>query len=78
MQRGSASTPCAACKKNGAAALRKSLDAGLRGEQALAAANNGKTPQSYTLLTGFEDTEIAGGAAEGAHDLSKSQYGALR
>jgi len=56
------------------AAFRKALDAGVRGEQALAAAVNGKEPQSYTLLTGFEDTEMA----DGAGDLSKTQYGALR
>ncbi|HEY0826263.1 MAG TPA: hypothetical protein VGD76_20920, partial [Ramlibacter sp.] len=40
------------------AAFRKALDAGVRGEQALASVNNGRTPQSYTLLTGFEDTEM--------------------
>jgi hypothetical protein len=57
------------------AAFRKALDAGLRGEQALAAANHGKTPQSYTLLTGFEDTEMSEGAGE---LLSGTQYGALR
>ena len=56
------------------AAFRKALDAGVRGEQALAQANHGKTPQSYTLLTGFEDTEMA----EDEGQLSKTQYGALR
>jgi hypothetical protein len=55
-------------------AFRKALDAGVRGEQALAAAGSGKEGQSYTLLTGFEDTEMA----EGTGDLSKTQYGALR
>ena len=58
------------------AAFRKALDAGVRGEQALASANQGKPGQSYTLLTGFEDTEMADGADEG--HLSKTQYGALR
>jgi hypothetical protein len=58
------------------AAFRKALDAGVRGEQALATANQGKAAQSYTLLTGFEDTEMADGADEG--HLSKTQYGALR
>ena len=32
----------------------------MRGDQALATVNNGKNPQSYTLLTGFEDTEMTG------------------
>ncbi|HEY0826262.1 MAG TPA: hypothetical protein VGD76_20915 [Ramlibacter sp.] len=57
------------------AAFRKALDAGVRGEQALASVNNGRTPQSYTLLTGFEDTEMAEGE-DG--QLSKTQYGSLR
>jgi len=59
-------------------AFRRALAAGVRGEQALAAANNGTTPeQSYTLLTGFEDTELAedGGNADGP--LSKTQWGSL-
>jgi hypothetical protein len=60
-----------------AAAFRKALDAGLRGEQALATVNGGKAAQNYTLLTGFEDTEIAGGDEANEH-LSKTQYGALR
>jgi hypothetical protein len=61
------------------AAFRKALAAGVRGEHALAAANHGKTPQSYTLLTGFEDTEMAdnGDRPVGEH-LSKTQYGNLR
>lgn len=58
------------------AAFRKALDAGVRGEQALAAVNEGKTQQSYTLLTGFEDTEMAdNGGTEG--NLSKTQFGSL-
>jgi hypothetical protein len=63
------------------AAFRKALDAGVRGEQALASANRGAQPQPqrYTLLTGFEDTEMASGVADevGEH-LSGTQYGALR
>lgn len=59
------------------AAFKQALSAGLRGEQALAKVNDGKAPpaQSYTLLTGFEDTEMAEG---GSVDLGKTQYGALR
>jgi hypothetical protein len=56
------------------AAFRKALDAGLRGEQALAAVSDGKDKQ-YTLLTGFEDTEMADGNST---DLSGTQYGQLR
>jgi hypothetical protein len=58
-------------------AFREALDAGLRGEQALAAAGNGKGPaaQSYTLLTGFEDTEMTDSSSA---DLSGTQYGQLR
>ncbi|WP_332825612.1 hypothetical protein [Ramlibacter sp.] len=59
------------------AAFRKALEAGVRGEQALAAASAGKAPQSYTLLTGFEDTEMSDQAAPQEH-LSSTQYGALR
>jgi hypothetical protein len=69
------------------AAFRKALDAGVRGaadvdaksrgEKALAAAHPHKAAQSYTLLTGFEDTEMADDAAPGEH-LSATQYGALR
>ncbi|HEX2544914.1 MAG TPA: hypothetical protein VHL79_08550 [Ramlibacter sp.] len=56
-------------------AFRKALEAGVRGEQALAAANGGKPPaNNHALLTGFEDTEMAG---EDPH-LSGTQYGALR
>lgn len=61
------------------AAFQKALDAGLRGERALAAANAGRAAaqQNYTLLTGFEDTEMVTDDAPGAH-LSATQYGALR
>ncbi|MDB5958040.1 hypothetical protein [Ramlibacter sp.] len=58
-------------------AFRKALDVGVRGEQALAAAAQsgaGAQGQSYTLLTGFEDTEMA----DGAQELSGTQFGALR
>ena len=61
------------------AAFRKALDAGVRGEQALASATRGAQPQRYALLTGFEDTEMASVVPEevGEH-LSGTQYGALR
>jgi hypothetical protein len=49
--------------------------AGVRGEQALDAA--GKTG-SYTLLTGFEDTEMAEGSEAVGDHLSGTQFGALR
>ena len=70
-------------------ALAAGVAAGVRGEQALAAANAGKAqapqpahhahqqPGSYTLLTGFEDTEMTEGEAPGDH-LSTTQYGSLR
>ena len=58
------------------AAFRKALDAGTRGEQALATANRGKQAKDYTLLTGFEDTEMV--ENEVAEHLSGTQYGALR
>lgn len=57
-------------------AFKKALDAGLRGEQALAQVNEGKAEQNYTLLTGFEDTEMASDGSSG--ELSGTQYGALR
>lgn len=57
------------------AAFRQALDAGLRGEKALAAVNAGRK-QNYTLLTGFEDTEMAPEATD--QELSGTQYGALR
>jgi hypothetical protein len=59
-------------------AFRKALAAGVRGEQALAEANQGKTPQSYTLLTGFEDTEMVDNERPLGEHLSKTQYGNLR
>lgn len=58
-------------------AFRKALDAGVRGEHALAAAGNGKSAHSYTLLTGFEDTEMSHGDETPGEHLSKTQYGAL-
>jgi hypothetical protein len=62
------------------AAFRKALDVGMRGEQALAAAQASKpaAPQhNYTLLTGFEDTELADEGGPGEH-LSATQYGLLK
>ena len=67
------------------AAFRKALDAGVRGEQALAAASKG-APASYALLTGFEDTVMssrygkddAEDEADLGEHLSGTQYGALR
>ncbi|MCC2674215.1 MAG: hypothetical protein K0R58_1162 [Ramlibacter sp.] len=61
------------------AAFQKALAAGVRGEKALAAVNAGKPApqQSYTLLTGFEDTELSEQAGPQEH-LSSTQYGALR
>lgn len=58
------------------AAFKKALSAGVRGEQALAAVNKDKPAQSYTLLTGFEDTEMVDNGP--AEHLSSTQYGALR
>ena len=60
------------------AAFQKALAAGVRGEQALAAVDNGKGAHSYTLLTGFEDTELAEGDGDVGEHLSGTQYGALR
>lgn len=61
------------------AAFRKALDAGVRGEQALASASRAAQPQRYTLLTGFEDTEMASVVPDEAGEhLSGTQYGALR
>jgi hypothetical protein len=60
------------------AAFHKALAAGVRGEQALANVNIGKADQNYTLLTGFEDTEVAGGKDDVHEHLSGTQYGALR
>jgi hypothetical protein len=60
------------------AAFRQALDAGLRGERALAAAASARPAQNYTLLTGFEDTEMAPDSDAEAQQLSGTQYGALR
>jgi len=68
------------------AAFRKALDAGVRGEQALAAAGRGAPPAGYTLLTGFEDTVFSSQHGKNDADedndvgehLSGTQYGALR
>lgn len=65
-------------QKEEVTAFQQALNAGLRGEEALQRANHGKPqphPQSYTLLTGFEDTEMADGSAV---DLGGTQHGALR
>lgn len=69
------------------AAFRKALEAGVRGEQALAAANKGAPARSnHALLTGFEDTVVTSRYSKedveddgdvGEH-LSGTQYGALR
>ena len=61
-------------------AFKRALAAGVRGEQALAAASKAAPAAqaggaSYTLLTGFEDTEMVEGDQA---DLSGTQYGALR
>ncbi len=59
-------------------ALRKVLAASSRGEEALAAVGpRGHQAHSYTLLTGFEDTEMAESGAT-ASNLSGTQYGELR
>jgi hypothetical protein len=56
-------------------AFKRARAARVRGEAALATANpTGK--QSYTLLTGFEDTEMASGGQDS--QLSGTQYGELR
>jgi hypothetical protein len=57
-------------------AFQKALDAGVRGERALAAVNPTQDARKYTLLTGFEDTEMAD--TEVGEHLSGTQYGALR
>jgi hypothetical protein len=63
-------------------AFRQALDAGVRGEHALAAA--GKAAASYALLTGFEDTVMSSrhhkddGDDELGEHLSGTQYGSLR
>jgi hypothetical protein len=62
------------------AAFKEALATGISGAQAMAAANGGKPghagQQSYTLLTGFEDTELTDGDED--QNLSGTQYGALR
>lgn len=75
------SGPAEPLRQDEVVAFKKALEAGIRGEQALAAANHGKPqpqphPGSYTLLTGFEDTEMADG--QQADHLSATQYGQLR
>ena len=56
-------------------AFKRALAASVRGEAALSTANpTGK--QSYTLLTGFEDTEMAANGQDS--QLSGTQYGELR
>jgi hypothetical protein len=69
-------------------AFKRALASGATGAQAMAAANPGAEardfsgsakhgPQSYTLLTGFEDTEMADNEAP-TPALSATQYGDLR
>lgn len=58
------------------AAFKQALATGISGAQAVAAANGGHQNQSYTLLTGFEDTELTDGDED--QNLSGTQYGALR
>lgn len=60
------------------AAFRQALAAGVRGEQALVAANKGKEPRAVTLLTGFEDTEMVNEENGVGDHLSGTQWGALR
>lgn len=60
------------------AAFRQALAAGVRGEQALVAANKGKEPRAVTLLTGFEDTEMVNEENGVGEHLSGTQWGALR
>jgi len=59
------------------AAFKRALAASVRGEAALATAASAhpQEKQSYTLLTGFEDTEMVGGTEE--NPLSGTQYGEL-
>lgn len=68
-------------------AFRKALASGVSGAAALAAAGGAEArdfegharhgPQSYTLLTGFEDTEMADESLP-TPALSSTQYGELR
>jgi hypothetical protein len=78
LEAGARSTAVEPLQAEEVAAFRKALDAGLRGERALAAANAGRPAQNYTLLTGFEDTEMAVDAESAAQQLSATQYGVLR
>ena len=61
-------------------AFKRALSASVKGEQALAGVAVRRPglagDHSYTLLTGFEDTELAGGGDEA--NLSGTQYGELR
>lgn len=63
------------------AAFKQALSASVKGEKALSAVSGDK-PQDdkhYTLLTGFEDTELASGHGEDPEPtLSGTQYGDLR
>jgi hypothetical protein len=61
-------------------AFKRALSASVKGEQALASVPAPRRHEhveahSYTLLTGFEDTEMA---ADDGPDLSGTQYGELR
>jgi hypothetical protein len=67
--------PIEAPRADAPASVRNGVDAGARGEQALAAANGGRAAQNYTLLTGFEDTEMV---SDERQQLSGTQFGALR
>jgi hypothetical protein len=78
LERVSRPAPMEPLQADEVAAFQKALDAGLRGEKALAAAQNGARTQNYTLLTGFEDTEMAPQAGGPDSELSGTQYGALR
>jgi hypothetical protein len=71
-------------------AFRQALAASVRGEAALAVIAAQRTApaaataaataaaQSYTLLTGFEDTELVDHGEDPAEQLSGTQYGELR
>jgi hypothetical protein len=70
-------------------AFKRALASGVTGAEALSAATNGASakafdgsdkhgPQSYTLLTGFEDTEMADSETPTPTALSSTQYGDLR
>lgn len=68
------------------AAFKRALAGGASGAGAMAAAQaavpashaHKHGPQSYTLLTGFEDTEMADNDQPAATALSATQYGELR